>query len=249
MGSRIRRWPSWPCAFPAAGEQTRWKKSAGRTSGKAYAGNELGRVFHGHVPKKRLQPVLQQLEAQRRISIFREKTGGRSRQVLCLCKKTSRGKEAKKEPSAKKKVTHHESFFAFFFFRMLRKGMPPASQGSVSEIWRQAAEPVYPLWAHADAVPPAGAGDPIYRRQIFTREGRIDSSFLIIEAVVRLRVNVSFQLFTLAELYLDTAKAALPRSRIVSSCPDISCGYLPILTQPSDTKLSSRLFLPGGCLF
>jgi len=58
-------------------------------------------------------------------------------------------------------VTHHESFFAyfaFFLFRILRKGISPASQGSVSEIWRQAAEPAYPLWAHADAVPPAGAG-------------------------------------------------------------------------------------------
>ena len=58
-------------------------------------------------------------------------------------------------------MTHHESFFAyfaFFLFRILRKGISPASQGSVSEIWRQAAEPAYPLWAHADAVPPAGAG-------------------------------------------------------------------------------------------
>lgn len=48
---------------------------------------ELSRFFNGHVPKERLQPVLQQLEAQRRISIFREKTGGRSRLILCLCEK------------------------------------------------------------------------------------------------------------------------------------------------------------------
>ena len=32
---------------------------------------ELSRIFHGHVPKERLQPVLQQLEAQRRALDYR----------------------------------------------------------------------------------------------------------------------------------------------------------------------------------
>lgn len=64
---------------------------------------ELSRVFHGHVPKERLQPVLQQLEAQRRISIFREKTGGRSRLILCLCEKSEQREISEKRESGEKR--------------------------------------------------------------------------------------------------------------------------------------------------
>ena len=45
---------------------------------------ELNRVFSGHVPKDRLQPVLQQLEAQQRISITKQKNGGRPKLVFSL---------------------------------------------------------------------------------------------------------------------------------------------------------------------
>ena len=45
---------------------------------------ELSRVFSGHVPKERLQPLLQQLEAQQRITVSKEKNGGRPRVVLSL---------------------------------------------------------------------------------------------------------------------------------------------------------------------
>ncbi|WP_300831977.1 hypothetical protein [uncultured Bilophila sp.] len=64
---------------------------------------ELSRVFHGHVPKERLQPVLQQLEAQRRISISREKTGGRSRLILCLCEKSEYREISEKRESGEKR--------------------------------------------------------------------------------------------------------------------------------------------------
>ncbi|WP_245576386.1 DUF3987 domain-containing protein [Desulfovibrio cuneatus] len=46
---------------------------------------ELNRVFSGHISKDRLQPILQQLEAQRRIAIAKQKNGGRPRLVLSLC--------------------------------------------------------------------------------------------------------------------------------------------------------------------
>ena len=45
---------------------------------------ELSRVFSGHVPKERLQPLLPQLEAQQRITVSKEKNGGRPRVVLSL---------------------------------------------------------------------------------------------------------------------------------------------------------------------
>lgn len=63
----------------------------------------MSRVFHGHVPKERLQPVLQQLEAQRRISISREKTGGRSRLILCLCEKSEYREISEKRESGEKR--------------------------------------------------------------------------------------------------------------------------------------------------
>jgi len=37
-----------------------------------------------HVPRDRLQPLLQQLEAQQRISITKQKNGGRPRIILTL---------------------------------------------------------------------------------------------------------------------------------------------------------------------
>ena len=45
---------------------------------------ELSHAFSGHMPKERLQPVLQQLEAQRRISITKQKNGGRPKVILSL---------------------------------------------------------------------------------------------------------------------------------------------------------------------
>lgn len=75
--------------FRQPGSRPSGREGSGRTPAGAVSATELSRVFHGHVPKERLQPVLQQLEAQRRISISREKTGGRSRLILCLCEKAS----------------------------------------------------------------------------------------------------------------------------------------------------------------
>ena len=45
---------------------------------------DLSRAFSGHVSKERLQPILQQLEAQRRISITKQKNGGRPKLILAL---------------------------------------------------------------------------------------------------------------------------------------------------------------------
>jgi hypothetical protein len=45
---------------------------------------ELSAVFCRHVPKDRLQPVLQQLEAQQRISITKLKNGGRPKLIITL---------------------------------------------------------------------------------------------------------------------------------------------------------------------
>ncbi|MDL2291301.1 DUF6371 domain-containing protein, partial [Desulfovibrio sp. OttesenSCG-928-F20] len=45
---------------------------------------DLSRAFSGHMPKERLQPILQQLEAQRRISITKLKNGGRPKLILAL---------------------------------------------------------------------------------------------------------------------------------------------------------------------
>ena len=45
---------------------------------------ELSRAFSGHVSKERLQPILQQLEAQQRISITKQKNGGRPKVIFSL---------------------------------------------------------------------------------------------------------------------------------------------------------------------
>lgn len=45
---------------------------------------ELSSVLSRHVPRDRLQPLLQQLEAQQRISITKQKNGGRPRIILTL---------------------------------------------------------------------------------------------------------------------------------------------------------------------
>lgn len=45
---------------------------------------ELSRALSGHVPKERLQPLLQQLEAQQRISISKQKNGGRPKLIISL---------------------------------------------------------------------------------------------------------------------------------------------------------------------
>lgn len=45
---------------------------------------ELSRAFSGHVSRERLQPILQQLEAQRRIYIIKQKSGGRPKVILAL---------------------------------------------------------------------------------------------------------------------------------------------------------------------
>jgi hypothetical protein len=47
---------------------------------------ELSAVFSRHVPKDRLQPLLQRMEAQQRISITKEKNGGRPRLIITLRK-------------------------------------------------------------------------------------------------------------------------------------------------------------------
>ena len=46
---------------------------------------ELYRALNGNVSKERLQPVLQQLEAQQRICISKQKTDGRPKILLSLC--------------------------------------------------------------------------------------------------------------------------------------------------------------------
>ena len=45
---------------------------------------ELSAALSRNIPKDRLQPILQQLESQRRISIVRQKSGGRPRQIISL---------------------------------------------------------------------------------------------------------------------------------------------------------------------
>lgn len=45
---------------------------------------ELSRALSGHVPKERLQPLLQQLEAQQRVSITKHKNGGRPKLIISL---------------------------------------------------------------------------------------------------------------------------------------------------------------------
>lgn len=45
---------------------------------------ELSRALSGHVPKERLQPLLQQLEAQQRVSITKQKNGGRPKLIISL---------------------------------------------------------------------------------------------------------------------------------------------------------------------
>jgi hypothetical protein len=45
---------------------------------------ELSAVFSRHVPKDRLQPLLQQMEARQRISIIRQKSGGRPKLIITL---------------------------------------------------------------------------------------------------------------------------------------------------------------------
>lgn len=45
---------------------------------------DLSRAFSGHMPNERLQPILQQLEAQRRIFITKQKNGGRPKLILAL---------------------------------------------------------------------------------------------------------------------------------------------------------------------
>ena len=49
------------------------------------------------------ESAMQQLEAQRRISISREKTGGRSRLILCLCEKSEYREISEKRESGEKR--------------------------------------------------------------------------------------------------------------------------------------------------
>ena len=51
---------------------------------KPLTATELHAALQRNVPKERLQPVLQHLEAQRKIRIWHEKTGGRPRQTIGL---------------------------------------------------------------------------------------------------------------------------------------------------------------------
>ena len=60
------------------------KKILDRLKQGPISATELSRTFSGHVAKERLQPVLQQLEAQQRISISKEKNGGRPKLILTL---------------------------------------------------------------------------------------------------------------------------------------------------------------------
>jgi hypothetical protein len=45
---------------------------------------DLSAAFSRNMPKERLQPLLQQLEAQQRISVWKEKSGGRPRLIISL---------------------------------------------------------------------------------------------------------------------------------------------------------------------
>lgn len=59
---------------------------------------ELSRALSGHVPKERLQPLLQQLEAQQRISITKEKNAGRPKLIISrreLSEKREKSEERK----------------------------------------------------------------------------------------------------------------------------------------------------------
>ncbi len=52
----------------------------------ALTATELSNALQRHVPRERLQPVLQRLEAQRKITIIKEKGAGRPRTILTLNK-------------------------------------------------------------------------------------------------------------------------------------------------------------------
>jgi hypothetical protein len=58
---------------------------------------ELSARLNRHVPKDRLQPLLQQMEAQQRITVTRQKSGGRTRSVIAL--RTVREESAVSEKS------------------------------------------------------------------------------------------------------------------------------------------------------
>ena len=45
---------------------------------------ELSAALNRHVPRERLQPLLQQLEGQQRISIQKQKNAGRPRLIIAL---------------------------------------------------------------------------------------------------------------------------------------------------------------------
>ena len=59
---------------------------------KPLTATELHAALQRNIPRNRLQPVLQHLEAQRKIMIWQEKTGGRPRQIIGLYKLTSKTK-------------------------------------------------------------------------------------------------------------------------------------------------------------
>ena len=54
---------------------------------------ELSRLLSGHVPKERLQPLLQQLEAQQRVSIIKRKSEGRPRLIISLRELSEKSEE------------------------------------------------------------------------------------------------------------------------------------------------------------
>ena len=64
---------------------------------------ELSRFFSGNVSKKRLQPVLQQLEARQKIRLCKQKTEGRPKLIISLCETCSRNEKNETDESDEKK--------------------------------------------------------------------------------------------------------------------------------------------------
>lgn len=64
---------------------------------------ELSRFFSGNVSKKRLQPVLQQLEARQKIRLCKQKTEGRPKLIISLCETCSKNEKNEIDESDEKK--------------------------------------------------------------------------------------------------------------------------------------------------
>lgn len=67
---------------------------------------ELSAALNRHVPRERLQPLLQQLEGQQRISIQKQKNAGRPRLIIALRELREGGEQSEKGEFSEKREAH-----------------------------------------------------------------------------------------------------------------------------------------------